>query len=447
MTVATGIGYRLYETPAALAALTDVVARQNRIWIDTELADWNTPNPRLSLIQLRLEDGSLHVIDVLSPEMAAAYRETFAPRVIAAPHIEKWAHYARFERRVLGPDLVQGLRCTFEMARGVPYHLLPLRSLRLASLVRHLCGEAIDKTFQKSDWGHRPLSAEELAYAAWDPEWCYRIHQRLERLVRHRDPASEDPAEIHARYVEILPGLRDAKAWRTAIWDVVKAFMVAGQRERFSDFVVQMHVIRTVPIRTLAAAVAEVDPMHAAEFAVAVPAAVLEALRAGGDAAVRAAGQETVSTRFRGPRPPRRHDKPAYDFHPEAPDRVALEFKQADHEHRTLESERQELKERMRAWMAQARVTRWGEFEIDDGAPRLRADVRVVAGWLRHDAEVWTGLPARFLLAFSPRQIAALSEYVDGALTPVMRWRPDRSPVAIEIAQTRDWHGDDDDRP
>ena len=39
---------------------------------------------------------------VLSPETASAYHTTFAPRVIAAPRITKWAHYARFERRILG---------------------------------------------------------------------------------------------------------------------------------------------------------------------------------------------------------------------------------------------------------------------------------------------------------------------------------------------------------
>jgi ribonuclease D len=167
--------------------------------------------------------------------MAAAYRETFAPRVIAAPHIQKWAHYARFERRVFGPDVVRGLNCTFELARGLPYYRLPLRSLKFATLVDHLFGRAIDKSYQKADWGHRPLSAEELDYAAWDPEWCYRIHQGLQPLMHSWDPATDDPNAIQRRYVEILPGLRDAKQGRTAIWDVVKAFMVAGERERFSD--------------------------------------------------------------------------------------------------------------------------------------------------------------------------------------------------------------------
>jgi hypothetical protein len=439
-----GIQYRLHDTPAALAALTDLVARQQRIWIDTELADWNTPHPRLSLIQVRLEDGSLHVVDVLSPEMAATYHETFAPRVIAAPHIEKWAHYARFERRVLGPDVVQGLHCTFELAKALPYYRLPLRSLKLAALVHHLFDETIDKSYQKADWGRRPLHPEQLDYAAWDPEWCYRIHQRLQPLARSWDSATDDPDEIQCRYLELLPALRDAKQWRTAIWDAVKAFMMAGEREWFSAFFLQMRVIRTIPIRALAAAVAGVDPMRVAEFAVPVPAALLESLRPGGEAVLREAGVETVTPRFRGPRAPRAAEKLAYDLDPEAPDRIAAEFAAADHEHRKLESERQELKDRMRAWMECAKVNERGGFEISDGSPRLRTDVRLVADWLREGEGPSTGLPGRFLLAFSPREIAALSEYVDGALSPVMRWRPDRTAVPIDIAQSRLWHGDDD---
>src|ERR1041384_409176 len=80
----TFLHYRTPERPEALAVLTPRVAQEPEIWIDTETADWNTKSPRLSLVQLRLGDGSLHVLDVLSPEMAAAYHTTFAPRVIAS---------------------------------------------------------------------------------------------------------------------------------------------------------------------------------------------------------------------------------------------------------------------------------------------------------------------------------------------------------------------------
>src|SRR5207245_5348121 len=108
-------------------------------------------------------------------------------------------------------------------------------------------------------------------------------------------------------------------------------------------FLLQTRVVRKVPIRVLAAAVAEVDPMGVAEFAVAVPAALLDALRPGGEAAVREAGRETISSRFRGPRAARAaNGKPTYALDSGDPDAIAAEYAAAWHDHRVLESERQE---------------------------------------------------------------------------------------------------------
>ena len=186
--------------------------------------------------------------------------------------------------------------------------------------------------------------------------------------------------------------------------------------------------------------------MGVAEFAVAAPAALLSALRPGGEAAVREAGRETITSRFRGPRAARAaNGKPSYALDPGAPDAIAAEYAAAWHDHRVLESERQELKERIRAWMKHTRFTLWGEFEISDSAPRLAADVRAVAECLRDGEEPSTGLPTRFLLTFSPQQVAALSEYVDGTALPILRWRPDRAVEPLEVAQSREWHPQDED--
>jgi hypothetical protein len=228
------------------------------------------------------------------------------------------------------------------------------------------------------------------------------------------------------------------------VWAAIKTFMVAGPHERFSDFLLQTRVIRTVPIRALAAAVAEVDPLGVAEFAVLVPSALVEALRPGGEEAVRAGGLQTVTTRFRCPRAERAKAKPAYDVDPGDPDRVASDFAAADHDHRLLDSERQELRERMRAWMMHAGATAWGGFELSDSSARLTTDVRDVATWLRDGEEPTTGLPGRFLQALGPVHGDALYHYVDAAALPVLRWRPDRSALPMDMAQSRDWHGEDD---
>jgi hypothetical protein len=112
--------------------------------LQPEAADWATSNPRLSLLQVRTATGPNYVIDVLEPQMTQMRRvldEEFIPQVMANETVEKWAHYARYERRFLGQDRVVNLNCTFEMARRLPYYRLPLRGAKLPHpYIVDLCG-------------------------------------------------------------------------------------------------------------------------------------------------------------------------------------------------------------------------------------------------------------------------------------------------------------------
>src|SRR5688500_15757591 len=72
------------------------------LWIDTETADWWTPHPRLSLLQVRTPEGRIHVVDVLAPSGREVLDAVFIPAVMANPAIRKWAHCAGFERPYLG---------------------------------------------------------------------------------------------------------------------------------------------------------------------------------------------------------------------------------------------------------------------------------------------------------------------------------------------------------
>src|SRR5262249_20421569 len=83
--------------------------QQPQLWIDTEVADWATPNPRLSLLQVRAASGPNVVVDVLEGAMRQMLDEEFIPQVMANDKVQKWAHYARYERRFLGQDRVANL--------------------------------------------------------------------------------------------------------------------------------------------------------------------------------------------------------------------------------------------------------------------------------------------------------------------------------------------------
>jgi ribonuclease D len=223
---------------------------ERQLWLDTEVADWFTKTPRLSLLQVRDASGRTWVADVLDVQMRRVLDDQFIPEVMANDSIEKWAHYARFERRFLGETRAANLNCTFELARSIPYHRLPLRSLSLATLVEHLFGVVLDKKFQKADWGRRPLLSAQLDYAASDTEWCYRIHDSLRRI--QPPPFSEDdPGAIRARYLELLVPLKGAQTIRTSIRDAVKDFMIQENVVRFARFALDSRTTNSTDLGTL----------------------------------------------------------------------------------------------------------------------------------------------------------------------------------------------------
>jgi ribonuclease D len=165
----------------ALAAF----ANQPIIGLDTETFwEYSTRRNRLSLVQLAAPSGEMVVIDAL----AAGLEE--ARGLIENPAAMMAAHNARFDDGVLRQAgfAVAGLVDTLRLARRT----LRLRSFSLASVSEHLFGLTLDKTYQQSDWRRRPLSREQLDYAALDAQAALRVYQELTgRLEREGRLAEE----------------------------------------------------------------------------------------------------------------------------------------------------------------------------------------------------------------------------------------------------------------
>ncbi|HZO14678.1 MAG TPA: DEAD/DEAH box helicase [Polyangiaceae bacterium] len=100
--------------------------------------------------------------------------------VLENPAIAKLIHNARFERRALaklGFDL-QNVVDTLELSREARgRHALGGHGLAVVS-EREL-GVSLDKTAQTSNWARRPLTEEQMRYAAADAEILLRIHEQL----------------------------------------------------------------------------------------------------------------------------------------------------------------------------------------------------------------------------------------------------------------------------
>lgn len=152
------------------------------LWLDTEVADCRTPNPRLSLIQVLANPTDLtgefaYIFDVLDKPDLAAY---FIDQIMVNPQIKKIFHNASFDLKYLGGKAAKNITCTLKIARKITRYKLQTSNLKLKSLATELCNFTdVDTESGASDWGQRPLIGKQLYYAAMDTVYLAAVHRRL----------------------------------------------------------------------------------------------------------------------------------------------------------------------------------------------------------------------------------------------------------------------------
>ncbi|MEJ6487073.1 ribonuclease D [Nostoc punctiforme UO1] len=192
------------EISAIVAEYTNV----KTLWIDTEVADYKSRNPRLSLIQVLdnpqdMSGDRVYLLDVLDqPSIIAEFIE----KIMINSAIEKVFHNASYDLKFLGNKKAKNITCTLEMAKKIPYHILPLPNYQLKTIATALCSfNNIDKQEQTSDWGKRPLTGEQIEYAYLDCIYLAQIHSNLLGLQAkaNPEPATEDLISLSTRYSQL----------------------------------------------------------------------------------------------------------------------------------------------------------------------------------------------------------------------------------------------------
>ena len=189
-----------YLTEAAdIRSLISTLASAKILWLDTETADYNTSNPRVSLIQVLAEPGDLtgervYILDVLYKPNIVSY---FVDQIMVNPQIEKVFHNASYDLRFLGKEQAQNVTCTYKIAQKITKLVLQVPDLKLKTLAANLCNFSnIDKEEQGSNWGRRPLTAKQLQYAKMDPVYLAHVHRGLLEITKnHRKPDGSRPKE------------------------------------------------------------------------------------------------------------------------------------------------------------------------------------------------------------------------------------------------------------
>jgi ribonuclease D len=194
--------------PDAISKAIASYASAKILWIDTEIADFQSSKPQLSLIQITddptdVNGDRVSILDVFErPHLINKFIET----IMVDSAIEKVFHFASYDCRFLGKTKAENITCTLEMAKKIPYYILPVSNYKLGTLVEHICHvDSVDKSEQTSNWNQRPLTDKQLEYAKMDAVYLMQLHQQLLKLSQsiQVDANVEDITALTQRYRQI----------------------------------------------------------------------------------------------------------------------------------------------------------------------------------------------------------------------------------------------------
>ena len=192
---------------AALRTLVDAWPPAAGIALDTEFVRERTYYPRLCLVQVAAADR----LALIDPLAIADARALVAPLI--DPTRPKLLHAARQDVEALLPLTGKPLAPVFDTQLAAA--LLGFASqVGYAELVRQLLGVELAKGHARTDWARRPLSPEQLAYAADDvrylPALAALLDERLAAAGRSGWMEEESAALTDLSLYRVEP----AEAWR-----------------------------------------------------------------------------------------------------------------------------------------------------------------------------------------------------------------------------------------
>jgi ribonuclease D len=168
------VEWRFVCDPTEVAGALEHLSGAEIIGLDTETY-WKSAGAPMtvSLIQIAPPEGEVIIFDALKLGVEPLRS------LIESAEIKMAAHNARFDAGVLRAAGLEprGLYDTLTMSRMA----LSLSSHSLAAVSAHLFGLLLDKSLQKSNWRRRPLSREQLEYAALDARLSLRLFNYLSK--------------------------------------------------------------------------------------------------------------------------------------------------------------------------------------------------------------------------------------------------------------------------
>ena len=167
----------ILTTTSALAAACERLARHPFVTVDTEFLRETTFWPKLCVIQIASDDEAV-IVDALAPEIDL---EPFF-ELMRDSSVVKVFHAAR-----------QDIEIIWNLSRSIPAPLFDTQvaamvcgygdQIAYGELVQNICKVSLDKSSRFTDWGRRPLSDAQLAYAIADVTHLRVIYRALRKQL------------------------------------------------------------------------------------------------------------------------------------------------------------------------------------------------------------------------------------------------------------------------
>jgi ribonuclease D len=171
--------FEMIATRADLDALAQELLTEKVISVDTEADSFYHYFDKTCLVQVATR-RQIYLIDPL----AFGGPSELAPLgpVFASPSICKVFHAAEYDIFVLKRDCSFRFENLFDTM--ISAQLLGYPSVGLASLAQRHFGVDLPKDEQRSDWSQRPLTPQQMSYAAADVLYLIQLAEKLTRELR-----------------------------------------------------------------------------------------------------------------------------------------------------------------------------------------------------------------------------------------------------------------------
>jgi ribonuclease D len=166
------------STATALKKLVDDLRSQPRVAVDTESNSLHAYREQVCLIQFSTPQHD-YLIDSLALTDLSMLCSLFAN-----PAIEKIFHAAEYDINCLHRDFGFSFENLFDTV--IAARVLGHPVIGLGDLLTEYFDVNVNKKYQKSNWGYRPLTSEQTDYARLDSHYLIALRDILEKeLIEH----------------------------------------------------------------------------------------------------------------------------------------------------------------------------------------------------------------------------------------------------------------------